>query len=722
MDSKQDIRIEEIYIPSKHTKDNYLCEDFIIYPEGKEKAGGFLLGLVEIRATDSAESDKIIQALINTLKDEYYRQIVASPQPEKLHLETVFEHALQKTNDKIQEMINIGQIKLSLDNLNYLIAVAKPNYKTNDIDFIFTQQGLTYAYLLHKTKQNNYKIINIIDNTPKLQNDSDTNIKIFSSILSGKVFSHDTLYIASEIFTNYIPPHKVNKIVTNNDLSSSMTYYKNLINNVENNSFLTYCSIFLKMDKKSTISENPDSQNSINNLLDTKQKTEKYLAPSFALNLKSRLNRISKLFKKSKSKKHIKQPLHQKKVKFGFFKYIINALLIFFSAIINFFKSIFSSKKKQKTIQEPAKNPHELKKQKNTFKKYRFVFLIIIVILIIGLIIGLFWYQKHHEIKQAQANYLALVQEIEADINNAQVSLIYKNNNQSIELINLADEKITQLPIETQEQQNKQQELLDKTSNIKNKLFKIIKVVPQLISQIAETENLEQITYSENTLITIAADKIFTVNLDNPEEQTTINSNSDNFKFVSAEDENVLALTSKDAFTIENNGLKEKTINLEDYDLNEIQYYAGNIYALDNNEVLKFKGSSNGFGSPDNWISEKQADLSNAVDLTIDGSIYVLTDTADVYKFHAGKQEQFAIHAIEPKLENPSQIFTYIDYTYLYLLDAQSKRIVIFNKEGQFIKQLLFDSLENKINYFYVDEAQKLIWLISGNKIYQARY
>ena len=153
MEKNHDIRIEEIYIPSKHNKDNYLCEDFIIYPEGKEVKGGYLMGIIEIRATKKSTSEKIIQTIINALKNEYYRQITTSPDPDKLNTETVFEYSLKKANDTLTELIEIGQLNFSLENLNYLIAVAKPNKARKDIDFIFTQQGLISAYLLHKTKQ-----------------------------------------------------------------------------------------------------------------------------------------------------------------------------------------------------------------------------------------------------------------------------------------------------------------------------------------------------------------------------------------------------------------------------------------------------------------------------------------------------------------------------------------------------------------------------------------
>ncbi|HMB26251.1 MAG TPA: hypothetical protein VKP03_02445, partial [Patescibacteria group bacterium] len=145
MDKDQDISLKELYIPSKHNKKTYFCEDFIIYPENKEKYGGYLFGIVEVRATPVDESEKIIQTIINTLKQAYYEPIHSSPNPEKLNLETIFEHALQKTNSKLNEIAEIGHIKLILENLNFIIAVAKPNKSGEKIDLLFTHQGMLNA-------------------------------------------------------------------------------------------------------------------------------------------------------------------------------------------------------------------------------------------------------------------------------------------------------------------------------------------------------------------------------------------------------------------------------------------------------------------------------------------------------------------------------------------------------------------------------------------------
>ena len=354
MNTQRDIRLEEIYIPSKHNKDTYLCEDFIIYPDGKEKHGGYVFGIIEIRATPIEESEKIIKVIVNTLKEKYYNQIRTSPDPTKLNLETVFEYALQKTNEALTELIQISHINFPTENLNYAIAVSKPDPTSKDLDFYFTQQGLINVSLLHKTKQNNYKLVNIIENAPKSQEDNN-NLKFFSSTLSGKIYYHDAIFISTEIFNNYIPPHKVNKILSTNDLSTAIDYFKTLINNVKNNSYLTYASIFVKMEEKRTADSTPISQKSMDDLISTKEKTEKFLTPTFTLNIRDSLFGIISKLKPNKKNKTLSGIKQQKKVKFGVPKYIFNAFMLCCTGIGNFFKKIFkvfSSKKDLKEVKQ----------------------------------------------------------------------------------------------------------------------------------------------------------------------------------------------------------------------------------------------------------------------------------------------------------------------------------------------------------------------------------
>ncbi|MBT5337798.1 hypothetical protein HN858_05605 [Candidatus Falkowbacteria bacterium] len=731
MEPNHDITIEELYIPSKHEKNTYLCEDFIIYPEGKEKNGGYLMGIIEIRATNIDESEKIVQTIINNLKEHYYNQINSSPEPHKLNLETVFEHALQKTNAALVEMIQIGHINLVLENLHYVIAVAKPNQVKKEIDFVFAHQGLIQVYLLHKTKQNNYKVLNIVDNTPRIKEEQSDKLKIFSSTINGKIFHHNALYLCSEIFSNYIPAHKVNKILSSNDLSTAIDYFKNLINNVKNNSHLTYCSLFIKMEEKRSISDQPISQRSINKLIDTKDITEKYLSPNVALNIWGTLGKVIGWVKSKKSKKTLHSPKNEKKMKFGILKYILNVIKIFGSSITKIGKSIvniFTGKRKPKTEKTGSLTARAGKKL-FSLPKFNKALLISIIVLIVIFISGIFWMNHNKQVKADQAAYTTEIQKAKNFINNAQVNLIYKNESKSLELIKQAEQIIQYLPQASTVQKANHTELTRQTENIKNKLLHITTLTPQLITeikkddqpvQLASLKKIGQSLYTNNH-----NNNLYSVNLDNKQTTSLSTSTAGDFNLSLQEDDNLYFITNQNKlirFNSESNDYNTLSIDWgESTNITAVQLYSKNIYVLDKakEQIIKWKANGDDFGTSTNWIKDKgDAVLTKATSLTIDGNIYIATEQGQIYKFFTGSKQDFNLTTIEPSLNGITKLYTSLDLDRIYILESNSKRIVVINKEGAFVAQYLFDLLDQNISDFIIEG--KTLYLTVGGKLYQA--
>jgi hypothetical protein len=116
--------------------------------------------------------------------------------------------------------------------------------------------------------------------------------------------------------------------------------------------------------------------------------------------------------------------------------------------------------------------------------------------------------------------------------------------------------------------------------------------------------------------------------------------------------------------------------------------YSGYLYVLDagENRILKYAPTGNTYDSfPLNYIQgETTVDLENAVDMAIDGYIYVLAGQT-ILKFSGGLQEDFAITGLgDQALQDPVA-----DTQYLYIADAGLGRIVQLTKEGAFVRQFL---------------------------------
>jgi len=150
-----------------------------------------------------------------------------------------------------------------------------------------------------------------------------------------------------------------------------------------------------------------------------------------------------------------------------------------------------------------------------------------------------------------------------------------------------------------------------------------------------------------------------------------------------------------------------------------IAAYLGNIYVIDkgSNQILKFVAEGDGY-TKSNYFSDSPPNLSNAISLTIDGSIWILFKDGSIQKFIKGTKDTFNVSGLKRPLANPTKIFTYKDIDNLYILDNGNSRVVIIGKDGKYRSTYSLDAIKNAKD-FEVLESSKKIYVLSQNKIHE---
>lgn len=161
-----------------------------------------------------------------------------------------------------------------------------------------------------------------------------------------------------------------------------------------------------------------------------------------------------------------------------------------------------------------------------------------------------------------------------------------------------------------------------------------------------------------------------------------------------------------------------------------VDSYFGNFYVLDPqaNVLLRYVPTVDGYtAAPQSYFLPGQtADLSNAVDMAIDGAVYVLFKDGRIQKFMSGQQTDFNVVGLDQPFSNPVAIFTKADeeVQHIYVADAGNRRIVQLNKDGTFVRQFKppvgaatsFAALQG----LYVDEIGSRMYILDENKLYLA--
>jgi len=166
------------------------------------------------------------------------------------------------------------------------------------------------------------------------------------------------------------------------------------------------------------------------------------------------------------------------------------------------------------------------------------------------------------------------------------------------------------------------------------------------------------------------------------------------------------------SFMDSEDGSFRKGVKLDDW--------SNKLYILDNTEgqiwKYTYQASRNAFASPDAYVLD-DTDLKSAVDISIDGSIYALSDNSDLMKFYAGNKEEFFINDYPTSsLVNPSALFVEEDSDYAYILDSSENRVMVLIKDSSnghmnYVSQYLFET-DGEIRDLYVEG--NVMYLISS--------
>ncbi|MDP2937217.1 MAG: hypothetical protein Q8O86_12085 [Dehalococcoidia bacterium] len=148
--------------------------------------------------------------------------------------------------------------------------------------------------------------------------------------------------------------------------------------------------------------------------------------------------------------------------------------------------------------------------------------------------------------------------------------------------------------------------------------------------------------------------------------------------------------------------------------------FNGNLYVLDppSGQVWRYIPTSTGYDSEPRGILEG-AQIEDAVDLAVDGNIYVLAAKGTVWQFAGGPPKTFQQNKLDRPLTSPVALFSIPSTRFVYVADRGNARIVAFNKEGEFRFQIKGEAMEG-IQSLSVDEEKGLLYVASGQKVFAA--
>jgi hypothetical protein len=785
-----------IYSPDKS---NSICKIFISTPTlDKEQTLGRLFGIIEIESPDRALWDTI-EDLAEKLETDYYGedniQLALGKPNRAVSIEETFEKSIQTFNDKLIELIKGGKLANLLDKISILIGTFKEG------NIYFATIGNISAFVIHQTKSQEYRLINVLDTTGGRETKINP-FKILSNVINGQINGNDSLLFCTNSLLDYLSLDKIKQTLTTQEPATAARHLKDLLLEASINT--TFAAVIIKL-AATTVAEKGEKeiklpQKSLDHLVITERTTEQYLSPPIKVslvkysslllnktkNIASNLSQKSSAYLKQRKEKNQKRiakivetsspsleptimtppttppsPALTSTVTISLgkkttaiiskIKNIAKKLGAQFLRLIKSFSQwlgrlikslyiiIINKNNQRREISQKLYNDF-INWLANLIKKFKALprlsqmLLIICLILFILFTESIVLISKNRFSGETQANFDNLVTQIQQKNDEAESALIYNDENRAQKLLIEARELTSQLQPQNKTQRQNVKNLEEKLNTLGLKLQHIINSTPNLIADLSnQTGNPTEFNAATLNLIN---DKIYTVNdlrntfysidlSNNSIKPLNLQSNNPQIKLSTIFKNDLLYYHGGNGLTKFNtadNSLENVEIDLsgQENKINNLGTYNNYLYILNNsnNQIYRYSKTTTGFSQPINWIKDG-SDIKNTIALTIDGDVYLATNDGQIQKFTSGKKQLFSISDLEVKLGSTTKIWTTTKSTYLYVLDPQNQRLLVFNKSNGKIKVQYFMENFNQLKDMAIAEKEKKAYLLNSNSIYQ---
>ncbi len=151
--------------------------------------------------------------------------------------------------------------------------------------------------------------------------------------------------------------------------------------------------------------------------------------------------------------------------------------------------------------------------------------------------------------------------------------------------------------------------------------------------------------------------------------------------------------------------------------------YGERLYILDAQagKIYRFLPTGEGYtaGGEDYFSTPTQ--ISGVQDFAIDGHVYLLFPDGRLLRYYQGEQEGFDV---ETTFSTPTAIYTTDELHHLYIADAGNKRIVVLDKDGKFVAQLVpgegYTVDFGNVRDVFVTQDEKTIYILTTSGLWRA--
>jgi hypothetical protein len=358
----------------------------------------------------------------------------------------------------------------------------------------------------------------------------------------------------------------------------------------------------------------------------------------------------------------------------------------------------------------------------NTKSRYLLIAAMVLVFLL-NISLGALGWRKGQE--KAIVNYEKTIASIQQQLDSAEASMIYRDEDRARKLLTEASAAIVALPSDTEDKMTAKAGLETAIASKFAELRRSIPLgTPEVLAAVATqagTPELERLAYDGSAYWSVSSDgDVFRIS-DDGATQLMHSSETVSPEIFLGVRSGMLVGNKEDLTLVSSSGrASSMDMPLDDLeiDISDATTFGSRVYFLDSahNRVLRFAAVEGGYGSHSFYVKDA-TDLSKGVSLAIDGYVFILNNDGSITRLLRGEKTNYLAGSVDPALINATLLRTPSDTDDLYVLDSTESRVVRFDKNGgALVAQYESEALDGASD-FWVDQDARTIIALNGNQL-----
>ncbi len=617
--------------------------------------------------------ERICLAIASTLKRAYKRSVNPNS----------FENAIAQVNDELGKLASLGQTQW-IDKLNCVVGVKEGH------NFNIASCGKVSAYLLR-----NEEFTDISCSQPRSHP-----LKTFENFASGKIRLGDLLLLSTTQLFNHISMDRLLTILGSGDfLTSAQTIIQILKDNADPQTAFGVI-LNLQVPPGQVQDEEIDLENYV---VEDRQPSSSFLTKilDYAKNALTFLP-------KTKRKPTVSLP----KVSLG------DKIKSFGGNAKNFAqagKNAWQAAKISAQAAKSAVSPQNIK-QLPMAKKVLFIS---IIVLLLTVVINIVVAAKVKSGRALREQTYSKVKSVQDALANTQASILYKDDIKAAQFFQSAKEIFQTIAAVDDSNKEFYEKVKSQFTEAQAQLEKVVEVSVENLGSLGSAERLIKLP---ETLAAEVNGAIINYNKKDSKIQDSVLKSEaaiQSCAYLSGTLAGIYDGGKLYAWDFSAGQVSSGFINNvpAQEDFGGMAAYATNsrIYVADkkNGQIVNFALAKSGLSKP--IVAVKEPSINQAIDISIDGSIYVLTPNG-IIKFQNGKLADFSLPFMPAPFGGKGKIYTQKDFENIYLLDSVNKRILALNKAGSLVYTLQpkeFTDLKD----LEVDEKNKVMYVLNDGSL-----